>query len=381
MTRRRRAHVLAIGVAGALWAAAPPGTALAYPQFQLSTDAARCSLCHFSPVGGGLINAYGRDEAADTISRAESSNGDFLYGAWEPPDWLFLGADLRFVGAYKDTGAADPETLLFPMQGDLYSLVKLGPVSVSLTGGLRGAARPRDPPPTSRIGSREHYVMWRPKTTGPYARIGRFHAPFGLRLVDHTAYIRRYLGSYAWEETYGLSGGYVKNQWELHATAFMADPITKIGPEATGGAVLYERRMRDDTAAWGGQARIAVGAESTRSFAGAVGKLYLNGTKLLVLAEVDGGIETFAAAGASARPQLALHLNATYFATRGVMTGVTLEHYDEDVSLAGTQRDSASVILQYFPLAHWELFYTGKLEHASGQPLSVLGMLMVHYYL
>ena len=36
------------------------GTARAYPQWQLSTGAARCNQCHFAPAGGGLINSYGQ---------------------------------------------------------------------------------------------------------------------------------------------------------------------------------------------------------------------------------------------------------------------------------------------------------------------------------
>ena len=38
------------------------GSAHAYPQFQLSTGAQRCNECHFAPAGGGLLNAYGRED-------------------------------------------------------------------------------------------------------------------------------------------------------------------------------------------------------------------------------------------------------------------------------------------------------------------------------
>jgi hypothetical protein len=103
--------ILVIGVV-----LATAGVARAYPQFQLSTGADRCSACHFSPAGGGLLNDYGRDEAGDTISGR--GDGRFLYGAWSPPAWLQLGADLRAAAGAKDSLDA-AYGLAFPMQSDI----------------------------------------------------------------------------------------------------------------------------------------------------------------------------------------------------------------------------------------------------------------------
>ena len=211
--------------------------AQAYPQFQFSTDNARCTMCHFSPSGGGLVNAWGREEAADTISRG--GDGAFLGGAWEPPEWLALGADLRAATGLKDTPAEGIDTLLFPMQADVYSRAEFGPITLTLTLGLRKQARDRNPPPQAYIASREHYVMYQPESTGLYVRAGRFYAPYGLRQVDHTNYIRRDLGFYTDEQTYGVSGGYLKgNEWELHLSAFTRDPLFAVGPAGSGLAAL-----------------------------------------------------------------------------------------------------------------------------------------------
>ena len=80
--------------------AALAGRAEAYPQFQFSSGTTRCSQCHFSPAGGGLITAWGRDESGDTISLG--GDGAFLHGAWSPPAWLALGADLRLAATRTD---------------------------------------------------------------------------------------------------------------------------------------------------------------------------------------------------------------------------------------------------------------------------------------
>ena len=41
--------------------------------------------------------------------------------------------------------------------------------------------------------------MWRPAALGPYVRAGRFFAPFGLRLAEHYAYVRRDTGYNRWK--------------------------------------------------------------------------------------------------------------------------------------------------------------------------------------
>ena len=370
---------LAAAVA-ALCLLAMTGDARAYPQLQMSSGSARCSLCHFAPAGGGLLNDWGRMEAADTLSRG--GDGEFLYGAWEPPSFVQLGGDFRGVLGVKDADAAELDYLAFPMQADLYARFRLADAwSLAVTAGIRGAARNRDSSPASRFGSREHYLMYQPESTGLYVRAGKFFAPYGLRQVDHTMYARRFLGFYAWEETYNLSAGILESDWELHATAFAPDPYVQGGEGPYGGAAMYERRALDDTLAYGVQTKVELGDLSSRYIVGAVAKYYAESADLMLMAESDLALETFDADGADARTQWLGHLNATYFVTPGVWAGAVLERYDEDTSLSGTQRDAASLLLQYFPRAHWELMLMGRVERAGGGDQSRLGFLMLHYYL
>ena len=151
-------------LAALLWAF--PAVAHAYPQFQLATGNARCSLCHYAPAGGGLLNAYGRGESADTISLGGRGDGDWLYGLYREPSWLKLGVDLRFASVYKDQ-AADPELLvlgsrLFPMQGDSvrpFGYRRL--VSLHRGGSAGTSAR------SAQIGRVPH---WRPRAVGDVAQ-------------------------------------------------------------------------------------------------------------------------------------------------------------------------------------------------------------------
>tara|TARA_R110002096_G_scaffold171490_1_gene344341 strand:- start:18320 stop:19447 length:1128 start_codon:yes stop_codon:yes gene_type:complete len=353
--------------------------AQAYPQFQFSTDNARCTMCHFSPSGGGLVNAWGREEAADTISRG--GDGAFLGGAWEPPEWLALGADLRAATGLKDTPAEGIDTLLFPMQADVYSRAEFGPITLTLTLGLRKQARDRNPPPQAYIASREHYVMYQPESTGLYVRAGRFYAPYGLRQVDHTNYIRRDLGFYTDEQTYGVSGGYLKgNEWELHLSAFTRDPLFAVGPAGSGLAALYEKRFNDDAAAWGVQSKVQLGPDSHTYWAGGTFKYWLPSLDLLVLTELDIGVQRVDTPNADPIAKGIAHLNLTHFITTGLMVGTTLEAKHGDLSLRGKDAEAATLSLQYFPRAHYEIMVLAKAERTRNTS-DLLSLLMLHYYL
>ncbi|GAB4562782.1 MAG: hypothetical protein Tsb0020_11370 [Haliangiales bacterium] len=371
--------------------------ASAYPQFQFSTYNARCNICHFSPSGGGLINGFGRDEAGDTISRGGS--GGFLHGAWTPPDFLALGADVRGAGLIRDN-ADEPQLLAFPMQVDLYARAEVSGFSANVVLGLRGVARSVPPEDggdrgvLDRLVSREHYLMY--QSGEYYARAGRFHAPYGLRHQDHSVYSRRYLGQHTLEETYNLSGGFVSDAYEYHITAFAPAPVlllsgnesldsAPVGNDGFGGALYYENRNEDQDGAFGVQARVNLEEEVSTFMVGGLYKAYYEDLSLMVLGQLDVGMKAFGSDVDDADPQLLLgaHLGVTYFLTQGIMLTSMVERYDPDLLLSKSGRDSVNLSVQYFPYAHIELHLLGKLEFQGedyGSP-SPLGLLMFHYYL
>jgi len=190
-------------VAVAVLACAWSTRAEAYPQWQLSSGAARCNSCHFAPGGGGLPTTYGREAVGEELSTF-SGDGALLHGTAKVPSWLAVGGDLR--GALVAQGVQDPNgaTLAaFPMQADAEARVAYRAFSLYGTLGLLGQVRGQDdivpsdsyqPSAASRLISREHWLMWQPSAQGAYARAGRFFAPFGLRLAEHFTYVRRELG-------------------------------------------------------------------------------------------------------------------------------------------------------------------------------------------
>ena len=364
-----------------------PAVAGAYPQFQLSTGNVRCNQCHYAPAGGGILRTWGREEAADTISRS-GGDGAFLHGAWEPPDWLELGGDVRLAGLVNDVGGtAAPEFIAFPMQLDVDSLFKIGQAwTVALTVGARGAARDPQGGVLDFLVSREHWVMWQPKTQGPYVRAGRFFAPHGMRFVEHPAFVRRFMGFGVLEETYNVSGGWVKNDWELHLTAFTPDFLRPIGWRGRGVTALYERRGgEDDQLTWGLQTRLGWADSSDRFSAGGVGKYWLEDAGVLLMGEANLVAESIAGIEADdTRLQVVSFLGAAWFLADGIMLQGAWEHFDEDVAIRAVSRDALTVQAHYFPRAHFELLVYSRLYFlAAGQggDTAALAMLQLHYYL
>ncbi len=351
----------------------------AYPQFQLSLGPDRCTACHFSPAGGGLLNAYGRDEAGDAVSRG--GDGRFLHGLWEPPSWLLLGVDLRGASAIKYQ-QGDREVLAFPMQTDLYLRAGGSSVSFSMTAGMRGGARDPQPPLVERLVSREHYLMYE-RDSGSYVRAGRFFPVFGTRSQDHTAFVRRYLGFHTLEEPYGAAVGVVGTSSELHVSAFVPRPIEFLGSgvRAKGVAAYYERRLLDDEAALAVQARLAVSPDDTRLVVGVVGKRWFPKAGVMLLGELDLQRQTFADEIGPVRYQLAAYAGASKFVARGWMVGAAVHRWDPNLRLRSS-RDAVELNLQFFPRAHLELHLLTRLSGAGDfEGPAALTLLQLHYYL
>lgn len=391
------AHVFRLVVLGAAFAAvSAPGIASAYPQWQFSSGSARCTQCHFSPAGGGLVTGYGRDKAGEELSTFEG-NGAFLHGAVELPGWLALGADLRAAYMQHDPGdTLGAEKLLFPMQADVYARASFtDAISASVTAGVRGQARkspgPVDaadyqPVPASRFVSREHYLMWRPATLGPYVRAGRFYAPYGLRLAEHNSYIRRDMGFNILEETYGLSGGAVNKEWEYHVTAFLPDYVQSTGQQKESGAAAMIEYRTGDSSAIGAQGRAGLGDGSGRYAVGGVGKLYVERIKTLFMGELNFVHRTFSAGSEGARTpvptqQLVGFLGTTYFPYRGVMLNAFLEHSQSSIGVRDSAIDGVTGQVNWFPYPHIELLLLGRYQKPAGQNPAQTAMLQLHYYL
>ncbi len=366
-------------------------TAHAYPQWQLATGSVRCNECHYAPGGGALLNAFGRDAIGSELSTI-AGDGNLLHGMVTPPSWLAAGGDFR--GAFVANGVQDVNGTAygaFPLQADVYARAALPRgFSLSATLGLRGQARDPDtlvPPQdyqggtASRFISREHFVMWEPQAVGPYLRLGRFYAPYGLRFPEHLLYIRRDLGFDLLRETYNLSGGYLFNAWELHLTLFAPDFIRHIGSDEKGFAAYYERRLFGDKMAVAVQTRLADAPGVARFIWGGLGKFYFEPLRTQVMAELDTVHLVFEATGVGARTQVVGLAGLAVFPVRGVIVTVLGERNQTDVAVRDAAWTAGTLLVNWFPYPHVEAQLIGRLQFPAGTDVSKTLFFQLHYFL
>jgi hypothetical protein len=358
----RARHAALVALALAL--VAIPGVAAAYPQYQFSSGSERCADCHVAPAGAGVLTEWGRGEMGETL--AMGGDGRLLH-AFDQPEWLALGGDLRLAGLVRDNGSdIGAERALFPMQVEAAVRVGSGGVAATVVAGIL---------PDRSLFSREHFVTHQ-HGDGPWqVRAGRFAAPFGLRLADHTAYVRRYTGYGLYEETYGVGVSRLGDQSDLHVTGFVSDPVQWSLERAAGAAILYERRAPGR--ALRGSTRVSAGERELRGLAGVSGTLWFEGPKLALLGELDGGWQVLRDAG-EGRPTATAYLGPTWFPTRGLNLTVAAELHAEDLRLPEAHRYAGSAALSLMPWAHVELAASARYQRIGTADHATTAMLQVH---
>jgi hypothetical protein len=203
---RRKALWLALVIVGAA------ASASAEPMF-LAKQYTRCTPCHYSPTGGGLLTPYGRllssrelstfagNGAAPAAGDEDDPHGQqaFLYGALgNALGPVHLGLEMRpshlrvsFPGGHLG------QNLL--MNLDLIGAVQKNGWTAYASAGREPAAHGKD----ARFISYEHWIGYQ-RDEGFGIRAGRFLPAYGVRFADHTAFTRTYLGFDHDDQLYGV---------------------------------------------------------------------------------------------------------------------------------------------------------------------------------
>ena len=151
----------------------------ATPRFALATGSP-CITCHVNPTGGGMRNDYGQSFAIDDLPMQSESDWAAPWPGGQITDWLRVGGDFRVQALNHEGSDSSRKTPLFAMQSDIYGQILLNDrADILFKTGL-------DPTNTTP----EFWINFRPGERDNYFRIGRFLPNYGMRVDDHTAYIR-----------------------------------------------------------------------------------------------------------------------------------------------------------------------------------------------
>jgi hypothetical protein len=162
---------------------------------------AECGGCHVDPMGGETLTGMGRVMGESLLAQhwvepLPTDRAKLAFGVTEPDD-VRLGGSLRVLSV---SNSRSEETEVFPMQADAYGAAFLGRFSLGLSLGLSRASKDYEHSSKARLlgdvegegvllVSRNHWVAYAP-TESLLLRVGRLNLPFGLRLPEHTAWIR-----------------------------------------------------------------------------------------------------------------------------------------------------------------------------------------------
>lgn len=258
-----------------------------------------CATCHADPSGGETLTPYGRaqgdlllrmrygkpsaqpEAAASSDDDFDSFEGDpsasaptpakpapakaedsgpspasgFLWGAFDLPEFMLLGGSLRLAEVTR-LSSKSPSPRIFPMQMDLYGQLKFGRLRFA---GSIGATRVGPGSPhahraqlTTAQGydlnaiSRNHWVGF-DVSDQVLVRAGRMNLPFGLRVPEHTLWVRdqTYTDRES-DQQHGLalsySGEAVRGELMLIAGNYQMSPDRY----RERGASLFVERMLSD---------------------------------------------------------------------------------------------------------------------------------------
>lgn len=197
--------------------------ASAEPTF-LSKQYPRCTACHYSASGGGLLTPYGRSLSREEISTfggrqtggAPGGGGrgeeGFLFGALSSESPLQLGLDVRPSHVGVDVAGRALPDRNFLMNLDLQAAWRRGRWTAYGTLGrepARGGPRPI---------SYEHWVAYQ-ATDALSVRGGRFLPAYGVRFADHESFTRKGLDLAQDGQVYGVEVGVSTDRTLLQVSA------------------------------------------------------------------------------------------------------------------------------------------------------------------
>ena len=153
----------------------------ALPRFAVKNGAS-CIVCHVNPTGSGMRNSHGNDVVAleELPLKRWQDNGDENWDGYIT-DNMQIGGDFRMQGIQYNNTDNTRESAFFPMQADLYTHMQINKnAEIFSKIGFKGTGTPNI----------EYWVLISNLPQKAWLRLGRTLPNYGLRVDDHTSFIR-----------------------------------------------------------------------------------------------------------------------------------------------------------------------------------------------
>lgn len=175
--------------------------ASAFP-WMIRHDYKSCNTCHADPSGGGLLTQYGRG-MEETLTRSYFGKhtgeedpgkiGNFMFGAFDLPEWLLMQLDARGLNMLQPSSTTPYKFWLMQANGSAQITLSrfrlMGDIGLGTPGGALASSVTRGT--DYRLISRQFWAGLDLGSDNQFLlRAGRINVPYGLRIIEHTAYVR-----------------------------------------------------------------------------------------------------------------------------------------------------------------------------------------------
>jgi hypothetical protein len=321
----------------------------ALPRFAAYTGS-KCQSCHVNPSGGGMRTPFGAQFGREELPVPEWSDDLGLEDlAKLVPGFLGVGADFRTLYIARQIpdsagNASRTQDEFWQMQGDIYFNFRIAKkVNLYFKKGLYSGF--------------EAFGLLHVLPANGHVKVGKFVPNYGLRLDDHTAFIRRYTGfspETGRPEITGLEAAVAPGPMTIGAGVYNAAD----GFGATGGSEKAFLGRLEGMFGLSEKAFVGLGANVFRrnqasgsvTLYGGFGSIGLG--RLTLLGEGD----VLRSAGPSLTTTgVLLYGEANYTVVDGLDLKVAYDFYDADKDLKSGATSRYSIGAEFFPLSGVEV--------------------------
>lgn len=329
-----------------------------------------CTACHVSPAGGGLLTSYGRSLSAEVLATwGNEANAGLFWGAGNREKlekWLQIGGDVRAVQVYQENEVRKKATFVKMQAAPEIGFVRNNYGAVISIGEFQDQSW--------KPNARTFYAYAKPRDELS-VRGGRFVPSYGLRIPDHIAFTRSFLGL-------GLTGirDSLEVQWTGETLTLNATHSKEFDTDAAETAnsvqaqVYLAEKYKLAANYWTGTA-----PGSSRNITGFWGVFGFT-KRLYWLSEVD--LQNQKLAGAKTQSFVSYQrLGYTLF--KGFDLIWISEHLHSNLSVDNSITNRNGPGIQFYPLPHLELSaaFTKQESLAAHPKGDNYAWILFHYYL